>query len=120
MRRRTRRDTELNSKLDDTDWITLATDGSGYLKYRVKNGICTVVVNAGNSSSTFKTTSGGYKKIGQLPVGCRPPLEVSASLSWRSSTQTTIVLLVDVDGNISVYAASTSSSYYSGEIVFPV
>lgn len=111
---------ELNNKLSDSGRKTLVTDGTGYISYRLKSGWCAVYISAGNASGTLKTAAGQIKRVATLPSGYRPDGPVRIPLSWQSSDNSTIFALVESDGGISVYAATKSSNYYVGEIVFPV
>lgn len=110
----------LNSKLPNSDEVNLAKDGTGYLSYQLKNGWCIIYISAGDATGTLKSSAGTIKKVATLPNGCRPVRTVRAPLSWQSSESSTIFIMAEPDGAVSIYAATKSSNYYVGEIVFPV
>ena len=100
--------------VDNGDYVKLYSEGeSGYCAYR-RCG-CLVSVVCDYLSSTAKTT----KKLGTLPVGCRPKMSVMG-MAYPRGNNSSGQITVDPDGDVSIYTFEGSSGYVGGSVTFPL
>lgn len=112
---------------EDTGWLTLEIDTTkwtgGDLRYRKKNGIVFMTMNAGKPAENI--TGGQHIKIATLPIGYRPTWASQYGALWMRTASGNIPceFLVGPTGDVyvrpsqAVTAASISASY--GTVSFP-
>ena len=102
--------------VDNSDYVNLYSDSdsdNGYCAYR-RCG-CLVSVVCDYVSTTAKTT----KKLGTLPVGCRPKMTV-LGMAYPRGSNSCGHITVDPDGEVSIYTFEGSSGYVGGSVTFPL
>ncbi len=112
----------INNKLgDEVGLTTLVSDGTGYVKYLVRNGFIHIIILGGNAggNGTFKLTKGSYKQIATIPSKYVPTNEVFTPLGWQSGETTGVIARLSTAGALSVYTAGSQNAYYVGSITYP-
>lgn len=102
--------------VDNSDYVNLYSDSdsdNGYCAYRRSGGLVCVVCDY--LSTTAKTT----KKLGTLPVGCRPKMTV-LGMAYPRGSNSCGQITVDPDGEVSIYTFEGSSGYVGGSVTFPL
>lgn len=100
--------------VDSGDYVKLYSEGTdGYCAYR-RCG-CLVSVVCDYVSTTAKTS----KRLGTLPVGCRPAMSV-IGMAYPRGTNSSGQLTVTADGTVSLYTFEGSSGYVGGSVTFPL
>lgn len=100
--------------VDNGAYVKLYSEGTdGYCAYR-RCG-CLVSVVCDYLSSTAKT----IKKLGTLPVGCRPKMSI-LGMAYPRGTNSCGQITVDPNGTVNLYTFEGSSGYVGGSVTFPL
>lgn len=110
---------ELIDKLKDTEWISVLSTTNVTVKYRVKNGLVTVVgQNSGNNS--YKIPDGDYKSVTTIPEEYRPKFEIPFTFHLYGGGGTNLSGLIGTDGIIKLYQKGGSGNYWGFSFSYPV
>lgn len=100
--------------VDNGAYVKLYSEGTyGYCAYR-RCG-CLVSVVCDFVSTTAKTS----KRLGTLPVGCRPAMGV-LGMAYPRGANSCGQITVDPDGTVNLYTFEGSSGYVGGSVTFPL
>ena len=109
----------LNGKLKDTEWISVLSAANVTVKYRVKNGLVTVIgQNSGNNS--YKIPDGDYKSVTTIPEEYRPKFEIPFTFHLYGGSGTSLSALIGTDGIIKLYQKGANGNYWGFIFSYPL
>lgn len=89
------------------------------MKYRVKNGLVTVVgQNSGNNS--YKIPDGDYKSVTTIPEEYRPKFEIPFTFHLYGGSGTNLSALIGTDGIIKLYQKGGNGNYWGFIFSYPL